>query len=108
MERAHLQRMIDGRKDVRQMLEIAVSYLDGTVIRDPVAAEAWLMKVINADDPSVSPEAMVILATRILGKNQIITEEDYQYMLRSLQTAGDRERLELETLLRLVENDQKN
>lgn len=106
MEREKLQLLIMRGEEPEIMLTIAKSYLDGDVVFDTVAAEGWLMKAIEADDPVVSPKAMAMLATRILGKKEILTDTDYQDIRNRVETASGEERKELETLLKLVGNEQ--
>ena len=102
MKTAELQRLIDGCAAPADMTAIARSYLEGTVIRDMVAAEAWLMKAIAADDPVHSPLAMGILTREILGKDRVIPEQEIPVLRSRLKNAVGREREELEALLKLV------
>ena len=60
----------------KDMRKIAESYLRGDVLRDEVAAEAWLSRVIACEDGKESMIAMVLLAKEILGKERAVSEED--------------------------------
>lgn len=102
MNQAELQKRIDNCSTPEDMTQIAQAYLDGTVLRDPVAAESWLLRAIDADDPVWSPRAMGILARRILGKEQIFGPGEIRELKRRAAQAVDRERVELEALLELV------
>lgn len=95
-----MQLLIDRGSDPKTMLAIAKGYLDGAVLRDTVAAEAWLMRAIEAEDPLESPKAMAVLASEILGKGEILSDQDYLDIRRRTQTAVGQER---ETLLGLLE-----
>ena len=102
METARLQQWIDSCSGAGDMTRIAQAYLEGTVIRDPVAAEAWLMKAIETGDPIHSPVAMDLLARRILGLDRVIREEEVPILRQELSEARDERRTELEVLLGLV------
>ena len=102
-----MQLLIDGGSDPKAMLAIAQGYLNGTVLRDKVAAEAWLMRAIEAEDPLESPKAMALLATRILGKGEILSDQDYLDICRRSRTAVGQERKALLGLLELGSERQK-
>lgn len=103
-----MQLLIDGCNDPKAMLTIARGYLDGTVLRDKVAAEAWLMRAIGTEDPLESPKAMALLASRILGKGEILSDQDYLDIRRQSRTAVGQEREVLVGLLELGSERQKN
>lgn len=107
MEKEKMQKLIDSGETPEAMIAVAQAYLDGGVLRDPVAAEGWLMKAIEAGDPVQSSKAMGILAVRVLGKNQVLTDEDYRDIRYRAQTAVGRERQELLALLSLASEEQK-
>ena len=102
METARLQQCIDNCRDAADMTRIAQAYLDGTVLRDPVAAEAWLMKAIEAEDPIQSPKAMALLARRILGQDKVIADSEIPILLKEMADAPNEQRAELEALLSFV------
>lgn len=108
MERENMQQLIDAAKTPEEMIAVAQAYLDGRLLRDPVAAEAWLMKAIEAEDPVQSPRAMGILAVRILGASRVLTDQDYLDIRRRARTAVGRERQELLALLSLATEEQIN
>ena len=58
------------------MRRIAECYLRGDVLRDVIAAEAWLSRAIACEDGKESMIAMVLLAKEILGKERAVSEED--------------------------------
>ena len=102
MNPAELQKRIDSCTTPEDMTFIALAYLDGAVLRDPVAAESWLLRAIDGDDPVWSPAAMGILARRILGKEQLFSPGELRALRRRAEQAADREKVELEALLDLV------
>lgn len=103
-----MQLLIDRGNDPKAMLTIARGYLDGAVLRDKVAAEAWLMRAIEAEDPLESPKAMALLASEILGKGEILSDLDYLDIRRRSQAAVGQEREALLGLLELGSERQKN
>lgn len=102
MEMDQLQFRIDNGKTAEDYLTIARQYLAGSPVRDPVAAQAWLNKAIEADDPVISPAAMGLLAREVLGKKQVIPEEEIAELKLRAKRAAGREKQELEALLELV------
>lgn len=102
MNLAQLQKRIDTCRTPEDMTAIAQAYLDGTVLRDPVAAESWLQRAIDADDPVWSPAAMGILARRILGKEQLYSPEELLALTGRAARAVGTEKTELDSLLELV------
>lgn len=107
MDAEMMQRLIDSPDDPKAMVAVAKGYLDGAVLRDPVAAEAWLMRAIEADHPVQSPRAMGLLARRILGRERVLSDGDVKDIRTRLCTAGGKERKELESLLALATSEQK-
>lgn len=103
MEVTQLQRQIDNCTGAEDMTAIALAYLAGTVIRDAVAAEAWLMKAIEQDDPVHSPRAMGIFGRELLGRDRILPQEEIPELRARAARAEGRERAELEALLSLEE-----
>ncbi len=108
MKRKNMQQLICQAKTPEEMITIAQAYLDGQILRDPVAAEAWLMKAIEAEDPVQSPKAMGILAAQVLGVSRVLPDQDYLDICRRAQTAVGRERQELLALLSLATEEQKS
>lgn len=107
MDIIQMQRHIDTAKSAAAMIAVAEAYLDGEVLCDPVAAEAWLMRAIGTEDPVQAPNAMGLLAVRILRKEEVLSDSDYQDIRRRAQTAGDQEREVLLGLLELGSERQK-
>ena len=106
--REELQKMIDlPDKQAKQMREIGQSYLRGDVLKDAVAAESWLMKVIEAEDAKESPLAMALIAKEILGKEQIFSDKDYLQIKEEAENAEGEKRTELELLLEFATKKQK-
>ena len=108
MDIAAMQQLIDGCGDPKTMLAIAQGYLDGAVLRDPVAAEAWLMRAVEAEDPLESPKAMAVLASSILGKGETLSDEDYLDIRRRAHSAVGQEQEILLGLLDIGSDRQKN
>lgn len=102
-----MQLLIDSCSDPKTMLTIAEGYLEGAVLRDAVAAEAWLMRAIEAEDPLESPKAMAVLASKVLRKGEILPDQDYLDIRRRAQTAVGQEREALLGLLELGSERQK-
>lgn len=106
--REELQKMIDQPdKQASQMREIGQSYLRGDVLKDVVAAESWLMKVIEAEDAKESPLAMALIAKEILGKEQLLSDEDYLEIRKELETTEGEEKEKLERILTFATEKQK-
>jgi len=102
MNLSTMQEMIDSCATPADMTGIAEAYLEGTVLRDAVAAEAWLMKAIEAEDPVESPRAMAVLAKSILHR-PMLTREDAEDIRRRAETAQGEQRQQLLALLALNE-----
>lgn len=103
-----MQLLIDRGSDPKTMLAIAQGYLEGAVLRDKVAAEAWLMRAIEWEDPLESPKAMAMLGSKVLGKGEILSDQDYLDIRRRSWTAMGQEREVLLGLLELGSERQKN
>ncbi len=100
MDILSMQTMIDTGDTPAAMTDIAEAYLNGAVLRDAVAAEAWLMKAIEAEDPMESPRAMAVLAKSILHR-PMLTRQDAEDIRRRAQTAQGEQRRQLLELLEL-------
>lgn len=100
MDVLSMQAMIDACDTPALMTSIAEAYLEGAVLRDAVAAEAWLMKAIEAEDPLESPRAMAVLAKSILHR-PLLTRQDAEDIRRRAQTAQGEQRRQLLALLEL-------
>ncbi len=100
MDVLSMQAMIDTGDTPAAMTDIAEAYLNGAVLRDTVAAEAWLMKAIEAEDPLESPRAMAVLAKSILHR-PMLTRQDAEDIRRRAQTAQGEQRRQLLELLEL-------
>lgn len=101
-----MQAMIDTCDSPADMTGIAEAYLNGAVLRDTVAAEAWLMKAIEAEDPAASPRAMAVLARSILHR-PLLTREDAEDIRRQAETAQGEQRQQLLDLLALNSETEK-
>lgn len=108
MDIPQMQQRIDAAESAAAMIAVAEGYLDGEVLRDPVAAEAWLMRAIETEDPVQAPKAMAVLAARILKKAEVLSDSDYQDIRRQARTAAGQERDALLGLLALGSRRQKN
>ncbi len=106
MNLSTMQEMIDRCATPAEMTAIAEAYLDGAVLRDTVAAEAWLMKAIEAEDPAESPRAMAVLAKSILHR-PMLTQEDAEDIRRRAETATGAQRQPLLDLLDLNDETEK-
>lgn len=95
-----VQELIDTCGSPADMVTVAGAYLAGEVLHDPVAAEAWLMKAIAAEDPLESPKAMAVLAKKVLGQ-RLLTPEDERDIRCRVETARGEERQLLQMLLEL-------
>ncbi len=107
MNLSTMQAMIDGCATPGDMTAIAEAYLSGAILRDTVAAEAWLMKAIEAEDPAESPRAMAVLAKFILHR-PLLTREDAEDIRRRAETAQGEQRQQLLHLLALNEKTKKH
>lgn len=84
--------MIDRSvKDQRLMLEIGKAYLEGTVLKDLTAAEAWLTRAMCEEENALAVEAMELIGHHIAGKEQILTDEDYKNIREKLSDAAEGE-----------------
>ncbi len=106
MNLSTMQEMIDSCNSPAEMIGIAQAYLNGAVLRDTVAAEAWLMKAIEAEDPVESPRAMAVLASSILHR-PMLTQEDAEDIRRQAETAQGEQRQQLLDLLALNNTPEK-
>ena len=112
MTRDELQKIIricmdtESEKNGKWMLEIAEAYIDGEILQDKVAAEAWLAKAIMLED-ATSILAMGILCREILGKEEVLSDEDYKDIYLEYQMAGTKGKKELEELLSLSTDAQR-
>lgn len=107
MNTAQLQRAID-QDTPPAMISVAQSYLRGDILRDPVAAEAWLLRAVAAEDALISPRAMGLLATKLWQIKEPLSDADYLQMRRRVKDARGAERQTLLELLKLASERQKN
>ena len=107
MEIHQMQALIDGADTAEKMDAVGRAYQEGALLRDEVAAEAWLLRAVEQGDPVGSVKAMGSLA-RLLGKPEPLTDEDYLDIRRRLPTAEGQERQTLLALLELASHRQKN
>lgn len=107
MDITQMQQHIDAAESAAAMIAVAEAYLDGEVLHDPVAAEAWLMRAIETEDPVQAPKAMAVLAARILKKEEVLSDSDYQDIRRQAQAAVGQDRDALLGLLELGSERQK-
>ncbi len=100
MTREELQERIDRARSPAEMLTIGEAYLRGEILLDKVAADAWLSRAVEAEDPAVSPRAMALIAKEILGKKRFLSPEDERDIRTALPTVNTDEKEALEALLR--------
>lgn len=105
MKLQQLQNLIDQGQTLEEMMCIAEAYLGKGPIRDPTAAQAWLMRVIEAEDPIRSPQAMVLLAREILHTAPVFSEDDLTDIRAHLNMEKDPEKSQLQYLLKLAESN---
>ena len=96
----------DSEEKGKWMLEIATAYIKGEIIQDKVAAEAWLTKAIALED-ATSILAMGMLCHEILGKEDVLSDEDYKDIYLEYKMAGANRKKELEQLLSLGTDAQR-
>lgn len=100
MTKKEFQKKIDkSEKSSKEMREIGEAYIEGEVLKDLVAAEGWLMKVIEGEDQIEAAYAMRRIAVDILGKETVISNEDYLEIKKELEHADGKMKEELEALL---------
>lgn len=111
MTQQELQRKIDrciaGNTNAELMLEIAQAYIKGDVIQDKIAAEGWLMRVIDLEEASLSTLAMAYLVRDVLELDQVLSDEDYRDVCEEYRTAAEKRKKELELLLEFGTEEQK-
>ena len=96
-----LQKLIDEADgNQKAMLEIGKWYLEGVVVKDWTAAEAWLTRAMEMEENVLSVQAMELFIRTIEGKAQILTDEDYIEIKRRLSSAPVQEREYLQELER--------
>lgn len=93
MEREELQALLEkNTKTQKDMLLIAESYLRGDVLKDALAAEAWLHAVINEGETVEAVRAMELLGKQIIGAEEVLAPEDLAQIRRELETETSEER----------------
>lgn len=93
MRKEELQAKINQADHTAEdMRRIAESYLRGGVLRDVIAAEAWLSRAIACEDGKESMIAMVLLAKEILGKERAVSEEDRTEIEKAFAESDGEER----------------
>ncbi len=103
-----LQERINQKdKSAEEMRKIGESYLRGDVLKDLVAAEGWLQRVVESEDSIEAPIAMALIAKELLGKEQILSDADFLAIKREWEVSEGENRKELETLLGLATEKQK-
>ena len=90
MKREELQKAIDqavylSQDDSDLMLQIGKSYLHGEVIKDPVAAKAWLERILEQGESPQAVKAMELLGREVLKKDRILSEEDYEAICKDVK-----------------------
>ena len=98
-----LQTLIRNAEKPPDMMAVAKAYLGQGPVKDPVAAEAWLMRIMEKNDPEYAPRAMVLLAQEILHSDVIFTDADIESFRQNLVHAANDEKRELEILLSLAD-----
>ena len=105
MTREQLQKQIDkANHSAKEMRLIGEAYLRGDVIRDKVAAEGWLMKAVEMEEPVESALAMILIGREILGVEEIISERDFIDMQKEMKVSEKKEELEILTKTRCKYN----
>lgn len=104
MEQKEMQRLIDCTEPAA-MLRVARAYLDGDILRDRVAAEAWLLRAVDAGEPVTAAKAMGILARELWQIDEPLSDADVLDLRRAAQEQGASQ--ELRTLLELASERQK-
>ena len=103
LEKKELQKLIDKEeKTPEEMRIIGESYLRGDVLRDNMAAEAWLQKVIDSGDSKDSIIAMTLLMREIYGIDNVISEKDYQTMQEELNNCKEEDRGKVKEMLDVI------
>ena len=105
MDKEKLQLLIDTAQTPEAWLSIAKAYMDGSVLRDPVAAEAWAYKALENGDSAVSADVMAFIAHRILRKEKILEDADLADIYARLPESEEEEKDFLQRLLRLTMNE---
>lgn len=105
MDIQQFQQLIHRAATAEEMVCIAQCYTEGQVVRDPVAAEAWLLRAVELEDPVWSVRAMGDLA-RLLGRTEILSDQDLEQILRELPNARGPDRLTLLELQKLATEKQ--
>ncbi len=103
MKKETMQVWINHANTPEMMRRIGEAYLDGIILKDLTAAEAWLLKAVEANDPIESPKAMALIARRVLGISEVIPETDLTDIRTRLPDAQNAEREEMEILLKIGE-----
>lgn len=99
MEQKEMQRLIDGAEPAA-MLRVARAYLDGDILRDNVAAEAWLLRAVDAGEPVTAAKAMGVLARELWQIDEPLSDVDVRDLRRAAQEQGASQ--ELRALLELA------
>lgn len=106
MDQKELQELIGrARGEPAAMLRVGISYLEGEVLCDAVAAEAWLWKAAQCGNRPEAAEAMALLGRRIWHREQIIPEEDCRQIRKEWERAEGEEKEYLEALLKAAGPD---
>ena len=101
--REELQNLIDkADKSPREMRIIAASSMRGDVVKDYIAAEGWLQKVIESGDHKDSMIAMMLLFREILGVENPVSEIDYQAMCDDLETSQGERKQRIQEMLDIL------
>lgn len=100
LEKEKLQKLIDKtEKTPSEMRIIAESYMRGDVLRDYIAAECWLQKVIESGDNQDSMIAMILLFREILGVETPVSEKDYQAMCEDIAISQGERKQRIQEML---------
>lgn len=74
-----------GEKSAERMLQIGESYLRGDVLKDPVAAQAWLERVLEQGEIPQAVTAMELIGREVLHQKMILSELDYIAVCKELE-----------------------
>lgn len=108
MKKEELQKMIKQKDhSPERMRKIGESYLEGDVLWDPVAAEAWLLLAIEQGESEDAIYAMEMIARAIYSQEKVISDKDYLDIFLEWKDAGPERKNYLEKMLKLGTADQK-
>lgn len=106
MTEEQLQYLIaKGEHTPEEMCAIGESYLHGDVLRDPVAAQAWLMQAAESGENCAAVRAMELLARELWQVDEVLPGADWEAIRRDAQNAKGERAEYLHALLALKKDD---